>query len=109
MSLYFDGTLIGTIEDAFFNNQQWYGTFEFVSDNFMSAIANRAKEYIEFCQDWNEACERDDPLPHSLFDSYKDMTESDKWMVIDDDCESTRILCPNLFGEEISCIPFDRK
>jgi hypothetical protein len=86
LTLWHGDVLLGTIRDAFVDDDTWFGVFAQVDGPYDNEALCRPVAFIAFCRNWNEreeaSNERGSPPPDAAeFDQYDDLINSPFWSV----------------------------
>lgn len=79
LRLLFDDHLVGTVRDAYFSDNTWFGEFEPAATLYSDPLLQRIRDYYEFSKSWHERFHAGaEPAP-AEFRAFRSVTESKKW------------------------------
>lgn len=102
-SLWYRDVLVGHVRDAFLSEGTWFGRFEPAFRPDDGGLPGRLREYVRFCENWNER-QLAGLGDVEEFERYADVITSGLWETEDAAGERRRVLDAPVFfvGNEIS-------
>jgi hypothetical protein len=104
MTLLFEGSEVGRIDDAFVSDGTWHGKLALTKKIQDAQVFERLLEFIAFCENWNERLATGAKANRDDFKAFADIIETQLWETTMENGRRSRVSdAPNFFsGGEIS-------
>lgn len=100
MKLLYKDVAIGRLDEVFESDGTWFGTLIDSDADASSDVALRARQFIQFCESWNDSQASEVPRTADEFDAFCDVIGDGLWQVDDGYKRHSIKQAPNFLSEK---------